>query len=42
MFTALCAPPLKEQHARQRSRWRQHHQEHARRSHYQQQRLEDH
>jgi SRSO17 transposase len=42
MFTVLCAPPLKEQHARQWSRWRHRHQEHARRSHYQRQRLQDH
>jgi hypothetical protein len=40
MFTALCAPPPDEQHARHWSRWRHHHQERARRCHYQRQRLQ--
>jgi hypothetical protein len=30
MFTALCAPPRDEQHARHWSRWRHRHQERAR------------
>ena len=42
MFTALCAPPPDEQHARRWSRWRHRHQETARRCHYQHQRLQDH
>jgi hypothetical protein len=40
MFTALCAPPRDEQHARYWSRWRHDHQERARRCHYQRQRLQ--
>jgi len=35
-------PPRDEQHARRWSRWRHRHQERARRSHYQRQRLQDH
>jgi hypothetical protein len=43
MFTALCAPPPDEEHARLWPRWRRrHHQERARRCHYQHQRLPDH
>ena len=42
MFTALCAPPRDEHHARRWSRWRHRHQERARRCHYQHQRLQDH
>jgi SRSO17 transposase len=42
MFTALCDPPRSKQHARQWSRWRHHHQERARRYHYQRQQLQDH
>jgi hypothetical protein len=42
MFTALCGTPRDEQHARRWSRWRHQHQERARRSHYQRQRLQDH
>jgi hypothetical protein len=42
IFTALCGPPPDEQHARHWSRWRHRHQERARRSHYQHQRLHDH
>jgi SRSO17 transposase len=42
MFTVLCSPPRGEQHARYWSRWRHKHQERARRSHYQRQRLKDH
>jgi len=42
MFTALCAPPRDDQHARRWSRWRHHHQKRARRCHYQRQRLQDH
>jgi SRSO17 transposase len=42
MFTALCAQPRDQQHARRWSRWRHLHQERARRCHYQRQRLQDH
>jgi hypothetical protein len=42
MFTALCGPPPGVQHARCWSRWRQHHQEHAKRCHYQRQQKQDH
>jgi hypothetical protein len=35
MFTALCAPPRDEQHARHWSRRRHRHQERARHCHYQ-------
>jgi SRSO17 transposase len=42
MFTAICAPPPDEQHARSWSRWRHRHQERARHHHYQRQRLKDH
>jgi hypothetical protein len=41
MLTALCSPPRDEQHARHWSRWRHHHQERARRCHYQRQRRQD-
>jgi SRSO17 transposase len=42
MFTALCAPPPDDQHARHWSRWRHHRQERARHFHYQRQQLKDH
>jgi SRSO17 transposase len=42
MFTTLCSLPPSEHHARRWSRWRQHHQERARKSHYQRQQKQDH
>lgn len=42
MFTAICTPPLGQQHARHWSRWRQRHQERTRHCHYQRQRQRDH
>lgn len=44
IFAALCGPPRDEQHAGHWSRWRHHHQQQQRASHfhYQRQRLKDH
>ena len=42
MLTVLCPPARDQQHARRWSRWRHHHQERARQSHYQRQQLQDH
>jgi hypothetical protein len=41
MFSALCGPPRREQHARRWSRWRHRHQERARHYHYERQHQED-